>query len=247
MSKKNVHPIISGAGWIGSFAGLLVEELKGLGVSFEDIHRLGKPTNEGRTLVRACAGKIAQQVRGVESDFLKLISGGESLILDPIDGSEVLAEADDVFVYIDPNFKNWNADEPCGPTSAVPVYVYEMKKDGIFSQLFGSISADVLRKSSLAQAQIKGFVKKYRNWLRTDGHATFFLFRSHNHFFVARVDVRSGARLSVGVHPFVDSSIWHAEYRHRVVIPKLAVSLTHFWGGCIFLIIAFCAPLPNGE
>ena len=62
MGKKNVSAIVSGAGWIGSFTGQLIEELKDLGVSFEDIHKLGKPTKEGRALVWVCAEKIAEVV-----------------------------------------------------------------------------------------------------------------------------------------------------------------------------------------
>lgn len=50
--KKDVPSIVSGAGWIGSFVGLLVEEIERLGVSTESINKLAKPTQEGRALVR---------------------------------------------------------------------------------------------------------------------------------------------------------------------------------------------------
>lgn len=218
MSKKNVHPIVSGAGWIGSFAGLLVADLDELGVSYEDIHKLGKPTNESRTLVRACAEKIAQLVRGAKSDFLKLIS---SLILDATDGSEILAEANDVFAFIDSDFKNWGADEKGPEIGETPVRVHEMVQNCTFSQMFGSLSSDV-RKLCFTQAQIKGFVKKFRRWLRTDGYATLFLFESHDQFFVAFVYVRSDAKLHVFVARFGDSYVWYAECRRRVVVPQLA-------------------------
>jgi len=93
MAKKDVHSIVSGAGWIASFTGLLIEELTELEVSAEDIHKLGKPTKEGRALVRVCAEKIAEAVRGGQGEFLNLISGDQGLTVDPTNGSRILAEA----------------------------------------------------------------------------------------------------------------------------------------------------------
>lgn len=222
MGKKDVHAIVSGAGWIGSFAGLLVDDLEELEVPFEDIHKLGKPTKEGRPLVRTCAEMIAQAVRGKQSDYLKLISGSESLVLNPADGSEILANADDAFAYIDSDFRSWDADEPGAATEATPVHVYEQVQDATFSQMFGSLSADV-RKVCFTQTQIKGFVRKYPQWLRSGGYATFFLFQSRGHFFVARVNVYSGGRLEVYVYQFEYSGVWSAGDRSRLVVPQLAV------------------------
>ena len=221
MSKKNVNPIVSGAGWIGSFAGVLVNDLEELGVPFDSIHKLNGNTKEGRTLVRACAEKIAEIVKGVQNEFLKLISANEQLILDECDGTEILADASDVFAYIDPDLRNWNADEKGPATDAAPVRVYEMTKDGTYAQMFGSLSSDA-RKLCLTQAQIKGFVKKYRNWLMKDGYATFFLFESNGEFFVANVYVISVGELRVNVRRFGYSFVWRAERRYRMVALQLA-------------------------
>lgn len=223
MSKKNVHPIISGAGWIASFSGLLIEELEELGVSFDDIHKLGKPTNEGRAFVRACAEKIVEMVNGTKNEFLKLISGGESLVIDECDGSEIIADASDMFAWIDGDFKNYGTDQKGSATGKTPVRVHEMTKDAIFSQMFGSLSAD-MRKLCLTQAQIISFIRNYRNWLRPDGYATFFLLELNNQFFVVLVNVfvRSGGKLHVSVHRLEHSNVWRAERRPRVVVPQLA-------------------------
>lgn len=156
----------------------------------------------------------------VES-MLRLLSGGENLTIDATDGQEILAEAGDVFVSIDGDFKNWGADEKSCATEEVPVDVYEIAKDGTFAQLFGSLNADV-RKLCLTQAQIMGFVKKHRNQLRTEGYGNFFLFESNSEVFVATVGVFSGGRLDVRVDRFDDSYVWRAGYRHRVVVPQLA-------------------------
>ena len=95
-----------------------------------------------------------------------------------------------------------------------------MVKDGTFKQLFGSLEGDVA-KLCFTQTQIKNFVKKHRNWLRTDGYGTFFLFQSKEKFFVADVHVLSDG-LHVYVYEFEDSFVWGAEDRHRLVVPQLA-------------------------
>ena len=166
---------------------------------------------------------VAKAVQGVidQGSVLKLISGDERLVIGPTDGSELLAEATDVFAYIDPDFRNWGADEPGQSTEQAPVCVYEMAKDATFAQMFGSLALDA-GKICLTQAQIKGFVSKHRQWLRSDGYAIFFLFRSHDQFFVARVGVCSDGKLGVNVSRFVDSNFWLAEDRRRLVVPQLA-------------------------
>ncbi len=238
MSKKNVHPIVRGAGWIGSFAGALVEELEELGVPFDSIHKLNGNTKEGRSLVRVCAEKIAEAVNGVKSEFLKLISGDEILILNECDGSKGLADANDVFNWIDHDFVNYGADQKGSATGKTKVRVHEMAEDGTFAQMFGylfGVSPDgmdvaefvrqyrgELNKLCLTPHQIRNFQMEYRNWLWTDGNATFFLFESNSEFFVARVSVYSGGSLYVFVSRFEDSRVWRAGRRHRVVVPQLA-------------------------
>ncbi len=181
------------------------------------VEKFLKPLGE-EWLERQNATKTTKKIR---NEFLKLISGDESLVLDECDGTEILADASDVFAYIDSDFRKWNTDEKGPATDAAPVRVYEMTKDGIYTQMFGSLSLNV-RKLCLTQAQIKGFVKKYRNWLRKDGGSTFFPFESNGEFFVASVDVYSDGRLRVDVYRFGFGSVWDAEGRYRVVALQLA-------------------------
>lgn len=157
----------------------------------------------------------------VKDTFLRLISSGENLTIDAVDGRETLANAEDTFAYIDSNFKNWDADVKGPATEEIFVNVQEMEKDATFSQMFGELNADV-GKLCLTQHQIKNFVKKHRKWLRTDGYATFFLFKSNGNFSVAFAHFRSGVRLGVSVLQFGDLSVWDAGYRARVVVPQLA-------------------------
>lgn len=156
-----------------------------------------------------------------ENKILRLISRGESLILDAENGKETLANAKDLFVYIDSDFKNYGANESGLATNETATQVYEVVKDANFSEIFGSLNTDV-SKLCLTQAQIKQFVKRYRSWLRIDGYGTFFPFNNNNQFFVAYVRGHSDGALKVDVLRFGDSHVWYAVNRHRVVVPQLA-------------------------
>jgi hypothetical protein len=182
-------------------------------------------SNNGQAMQRAFLSVLASQEmqEQKENQFLKLISGDKELVLDECNGAEILADAKEVFAYIDSDLKNWGADEKGKTTGKTPVQVFEIKKDAIFAQMFGSLSSD-LKKLCLTQNQIIGFVRQYRKWLRADGYATIFLFESNNEFFVARVNVYSDGKLHVFVNRFEYSHVWHAEYRHRLVVPQLATT-----------------------
>ena len=159
--------------------------------------------------------------RKKQNQYLRCISEGESLVLDPTDGTELLADATDVFIDIDPDFKRWGITKKERATQKQPVRVYEMIRDATFAQMFYSLSPKK-QGFRLTQAQIKQFIKKHQSWLRTDGYATFFLFKSNNQFFVAGVDLTSAGTLLVRVLRFANSHVWHAGYRLRLVVPKLA-------------------------
>jgi len=158
-----------------------------------------------------------------DDSILKLLSKGESIVIDACDGSETITDAKEVFKsYIDSNFKNWGINKPGKATEETAVAVHEMVKDATFAQIFGSLGTD-LDKLCLTQHQIKNFCKKHSNWLRVGGYATFFLFKAEDQFFVARVGVLSGG-LGVRVSGIErDAYVWGAMYAHRVVVPQLIV------------------------
>lgn len=158
----------------------------------------------------------------VNNAFLRRISN-EPLIIGTVGGCEVIADAKEVFAYIDSNFKNWRADEIGEETAEAKAVVYEMIRNGNFAELFGSINRDP-RKLCFTQEQIIFFCVNHRYWLRADGYATFFLFESRGQFFVANVDVYSDGSLYVYVYRFENSNVWDAEFRLCVVVPQLALS-----------------------
>ncbi|MFA6251305.1 MAG: hypothetical protein WC603_01625 [Candidatus Paceibacterota bacterium] len=196
------------------FAGLQIDQLSKLrngNITFEQVKWFNNLTFEQR---EALMGKQPEMVL-----FLKLLSGAETLMLDALDGTETLATAKEVFPSgIDGDFKNWGTNKSSIATKEQAVEVHELVKDGTFAQMFGSLGTD-LDKWCLTQAQIKNFCKKYPNWLRKDGYVTFFLFKVEDHFFVARVRVRSGG-LGVDVGGFGGGVVWGSDVLPRVVVPQ---------------------------
>jgi hypothetical protein len=147
---------------------------------------------------------------------LRLLSGNELLLLDPTDGLEGLAEATDVFKYIDSNFHRWRFG-PGPPTADTPVRIYEMVKDCTFGDMFGGLGVG-LDSLALTQAQIKQFARRHSDWLKKGGNGTFFLFEIGNEFFVAAVYFFSDGRLGVRVRDFTLERVFRAQKHHRLVV-----------------------------
>ena len=150
----------------------------------------------------------------------KLISINGPLTIERCDGRETIAQATDLFRYIDSNFRHWGCDAPGSPTGDTQTCVYEMAHDATFAEIFGGwgISADYL---ALSQAQVIQFVKHYTRWLKPGGNGTFFLFEAHHVFFVAAVYFFCDGRLGVRIRPFTLERIFRAGKHHRLVVPQL--------------------------
>jgi hypothetical protein len=218
-SKKEVEAIVSAMGVFTGIISSLVELIKKFGGTMENLYRLATP--EGAETLEVIARIIAHGATRVQNEFSRIISGGQQLFIDPVDGSAILADAKGIFDYVDPDFKEWGADERGAVTRETEVQVRELMKDAMFPQMFGELDADA-RILCLSQHQIRSFVEKYRNWLRTDGFSTFFLFESRGELFVAVVDFRFVDWLDVGVSRFEDDDVWDAGNRHRIVVPLLS-------------------------
>ncbi len=154
------------------------------------------------------------------SDCVRLVSGGERLMLDACDGKQTIAKAQDMFSWIDSDFASWGTDVEGKPMPEASVSVHEMVEDANFAKMFTSLSGDV-GSLVLTQSQIRNFVTKYRAWLRTDGWATFFLFQENDELFVASVRLDSGARLGIVVDRFGRAGVWFAVYQRRLVVPTV--------------------------
>lgn len=150
---------------------------------------------------------------------LKLISADESLAVALSDGRKTIAQATDVFGYVDSNFKCSGCDVPGPPTGATPVRVYEMTRDGTFKELFGDFGVEIDRLA-FTQAQILQFVQHHPHWLKRGGNGTFFLFKSGGEFFVAAVYLFADGRVGVRLRRFSLERVFRAKKRHRLVVPQ---------------------------
>jgi hypothetical protein len=153
--------------------------------------------------------------------FVKLISGAETITLNPTDGKETLTKARDLFKgWLDFELlKDWGADAPDSATEATSVAVHELIKDGTFEEIFGSLAED-LDTLCLTPAQIIEFVENHKQWLRTGGYATAFLFKASNDFLVFRV-YQSRGLLEGRVSRLSWDGVQNNSTHERFVVPQL--------------------------
>lgn len=155
-----------------------------------------------------------------ENAILRLLSGGENIIIPACDGSETIASTKEIFAYIDHDFEKYGLNKPGKTTVEMSVKVYETAKNEVtFVQMFGSLGAD-LDKLCLSQHQIISFCKSDMEWLCADGNATFFLLKSGGQFFVVRVSVYPDG-LFAHVRQFGKGAVFGADHPCRLVTPQL--------------------------
>jgi hypothetical protein len=154
-----------------------------------------------------------------ENSVLNRLFEKEAIKVNATDGKVTIAQSTEVFKFwLDPDFKNWNLDNPQVSTKETPVQVYEMTKDANFKTMFGTLNED-LNKLCLTQSQIVDFCKNHKDRLHPNW-ATFFLFKEDNQYFVALVYVRSDG-LGVCVFRFGRADVWGGERALRLVVPQL--------------------------
>jgi hypothetical protein len=156
------------------------------------------------------------------SNCLKHISSGKSVAIAATDGTETLAVAHDVFSYIDPAFENLGCNKIEQPTPEVAVEVYEQIEDANYHNIFGSIDSNP-DHLVLTTSQIKSFVvNNTKDFLLNGEEWTCFrfLFKAGSEFFVADVRILANGEHAVRITRFVDESVRHAQYHHRIVVPR---------------------------
>lgn len=141
-----------------------------------------------------------------------------TITLSETKGNKTIARADDLFTWIDSDFENWGTDKKEKKTESIELAVCEITSDATFAHLFTKPE-----EMSLTQSQIIEFCTNHKDKLRADGYATFFLFKVGTEYFVADVDIRSGGLLHAYVRRFSRARVWRAGFRHRIVIPQLAL------------------------
>lgn len=136
----------------------------------------------------------------IKTTYLKSISLDEDVFIDETNGKETLAQAEDLFSDIDPDFKKWNLDVSSESKTSTKVQVLELIKDGVLKDIFESFGKN-LDSICLTQHQIKDFCFKHRELMSLNSR-TFFLFKVRNEYFVAIATVRLFG-LHICVVPFL--------------------------------------------
>ncbi len=171
----------------------------------------------------------------IKPEYLELISGGEKMIIEASNGKEIIGRSKDTSKsYVDSNFKDYGLEKPGAATAKTQLDVYEIVKDATFVQMLDSLTSD-WNKLVMSQAQIIIFCKKYKDWIRHEGHGTFFLVKKDakrsatiNNLFVVDVDMHSAglsfdyfAELHFRVYHLDYSTIWHITHLYQFVVPQL--------------------------
>lgn len=153
--------------------------------------------------------------------IIKLISEGVPVVIGATKGTEILASADDVFGSISPDFKKWGCDKTELATPDVAVQVYQQIEDADYPKIFGSVDQN-LDRLLLTTPQIRSFVVNHaKDYLLEAEWTCFrFLFKAGDELFIADVRILSDGTRAVRVTRFLDGSVRHAEYRHRIVVPQ---------------------------
>ena len=156
--------------------------------------------------------------------IIKLIPAGKPVIIDATDSAETPASAYDIFNSVSPDFKNWGCDKVEQETPEVVVEVYEQIEDATYPEIFGSVDQNFDRLV-LTAPQIKNFVMNHAKEYLLDAEWTCFrfLFKEGGEFFVADARVLSEGKLDFRTTRFLDGSVRHAEYHHRIVVPQLVL------------------------
>ena len=169
--------------------------------------------------------KVPQAIENGVVGCLKLISEGKNVVIGATNGTETLAAATDMFSYISPDFKNWGCDKDEPGTPEVSVRVYEQIEDATYPKIFGDIDQN-LDHLVLTTPQIMNFLVNHAKdyFLEAEEWTCFrFLFKTGNDFFVADIRVLADGDRAVRIFRFLDGSVRHAEYHHRIVVPQLAL------------------------
>jgi hypothetical protein len=199
--------------------GEAIDELSANGIlhggNFQQVLAQGdKVSAVVKTAVKIFLAELADNVVG----RLKRLFVDRTIELASTNGEETISEASDVFTA---GIYYAQKRGPSKKTKKTAVAVYEMIKDGTYSQIFGGFGEN-LKRLCWKESQIVALCRDHTDILRKDGYATFFLFEGENGgFFVAYVGVGDGGRLYVRVRPLEYGLVWDAMFQLRLVVPQL--------------------------
>jgi hypothetical protein len=195
--------------------------------SISDDHKKFRGKMEEATVVSTSQQETqkTEQPVVIPKPVLKLISGGENLVIEPLDGKDVIVEAKNVLQIPDgyEDFKNFGLyNNTDNPTKQTNVNVYEIVTGGgTIKQLFNLIDND-LDKMVMSQAQVIRFCVKYQNWLFQQSYPTYFLIKNNGEYFVVWVKNNPFSEIKdwyVAVFKFTSDYCFNENNQGRIVTP----------------------------
>ncbi|MEK7089638.1 MAG: hypothetical protein AAB920_02355, partial [Patescibacteria group bacterium] len=152
-----------------------------------------------------------------QNDILIPIVGKENLAIRLVDGTEIIATANDVFFFIDHDFAE--LVDPCEmfETKETSVSIFRIRKSAKYNQLFTSCTEKDLDAICLTQNQIKAFVEDHKEQIEKD-KLFFFLFRDKDNYFVATALIDANGKANITSDPFGYKTIWAPLNHCRIVV-----------------------------
>ncbi len=164
----------------------------------------------------------------IKSQSLEYVSRGdikkvlekikEGLDIEPCDGLKTIANAQDIFSYIDQKFKSWDLDKPSENTAETKADVYELVGSAHFQRMIEELNLDP-NDIYFSQDQILYFIQNHREYLSHSWYTFFLLKRDDDEFFVACVLLDNG-KLKVGVDRFDYEGVFDANAHPRIVVKQ---------------------------
>jgi len=115
--------------------------------------------------------------------------------------------------YIDPDFGNLNVVED-KQVEKRKLNITDLKENKTFAQIF-----DKPEEQWVTQEEVIDFCENRKGELTDNWSSSFFLLKSNNEFFVARVFFAGAGRLGVRVYGRSKDFVWNASNQHRFVVP----------------------------
>lgn len=182
--------------------------------------------NLPKKILRQLVDDNYEFIKKSKNPYLRLVSRGENLTISACKEGEKanISNSGKTFLgSVVSDLNNYGINTPQPATMEVNVAVYEMhNKNGSFKTLFTSLDSNLKNLAFESQKQIEKFAQENKQWLRTDGYGTFFLFTENvgdeEKFFVADVFFSPGG-LEVDVDHLSCNCCWNASDSHRIVVP----------------------------
>lgn len=167
---------------------------------------------------------------GLLTKILKLISSGDVLKIQALDGHRNIKSSENIFRHVFSDFLDLYSDESAEKTNETEVLVYELARDADVYKMFDSFNKD-FGQLCLTQDQILEFIDKYKEYkIPLDKHVIYhFLFKASGKVFYSQICVSlanpgSFPKWFDGALDEVPGTIYPAnnpsDGNFRVVVPK---------------------------